>query len=95
MPSIERVESEIRTVEGFQVVIRHALNRRDVRGDKGNVPGYRRKHQRKARQNHTVADWIRLRLREDYPGFTVTVLRANGRPASGRVLLANLRAEYD
>jgi hypothetical protein len=94
MPNIKRVESEIRMFEGFRVVMRHALNRRNVRGDKGNVPGYRRKHERKARQNHTVSDWIRLRFRDDYPGFVVTVLHANGRPATGRVLLSNLRAEY-
>lgn len=58
------------------------------------MPGYRRKHKRKAWQNHTVADWIRLRFRDDYPGFVVTVLHPNGRLATGRVLLSNLRAEY-
>jgi hypothetical protein len=34
MPSIKRVETEIRDFEQFRVVMRHALNRRDVRGDK-------------------------------------------------------------
>lgn len=94
MPSVQRVEREIRLFEGFDVVIRHGRDRRDVRGDRGRVPGYAGKYERRARDRFTVADWKRARFQKHYPGFDVDVLDADGRPASGRARLGKLRERY-
>ncbi len=95
MPSIDKIEREIRALEGFDVKILHSLGKRDVRSDKENVPGYRKKHIRMARNTHTIGDWIRLRFSPDYPGFAVKVLKADGSVAGAKSLLGKLRAGYE
>jgi hypothetical protein len=95
MPTIAKVEREIRAVEGFDVRILYSLGKRDVRSDKENVPGYRKNHERMARNTHTIADWVRLRFAPDYSGFAVKVLKADGSVAGSKSLLSNVRAGYD
>jgi membrane glycosyltransferase len=73
----------------------HGHGKRDVRSDKENVPRYRKRHQRVARNTHTIADWIRLRFTPYYPGFTVKVLKADGKEAGGKSLLWKLRLSYE
>jgi len=92
--TIKTVQREIAKFEGFAVVIKHGFNGRDVRDDKSCVPGYSGKYERIARNSFTVADWIRTRFESRYPGFKVTVLRANGKAADGRMKLESLRRQY-
>lgn len=89
-----QLERDIERFEGFPVRIRHGRDRRDVRSDKKNLPGYAARWERIARNAHTVADWRRLRFDPNFPGFEVDVLRADGRVAHGRMSLKNLRAEH-
>jgi hypothetical protein len=95
VPSVKRVESEIRGLEGFEVTIRYGRDQRDVRSYRLNIPSYGPKYDRAARNAFTVADWKRARFGPNYPGFDVDILRADGRPANGKTTLAKIRAEYD
>jgi len=89
-----QLERDIERFEGFPVRIRHGRDRRDVRSDKKNLPGYAARWERIARNAHTVADWKRLRFDRLFPGFEVDVLRADRRVAHGKTSLAKLRAEH-
>ena len=86
MASVKRVERDIRTLEGFDVVIR---------GDRATIPGYAAKYLRSARNAFSVADWKRARFEKLYPDCDVDVLRADGRVASAKTTLAKLRGEYE
>lgn len=97
MATIKHVEGQIWRVEGFKVTIRYAapgpVKQRDVRGDRGDIPGYRYKRARADSDN--VAAWKAGRFRPSYSGFDVDVLDGSGRPVHGRTLLENVRASYD
>ena len=95
MATIKTVQREIAKFEGFEVIIKHGLNGRDVRDDRSRVPGYSGQYERIARNSFTVADWIRTRFENRYPGFRVTVLRADGKAANGRNKLDSLRRQYE
>ncbi len=86
MASVKRVERDIRTVEGFDVVIH---------GNRPTLPGYAEKYARSARNAFSVADWKRARFEKHYPDCAVDVLRADGRVASAKLNLAKLRGEYE
>ena len=86
MASVKRVERDIRTLEGFDVVIR---------GNRPTIPGYSEKYARSARNAFSVADWKRARFEKHYPDHDVEVLRADGRVAPAKTTLAKLRGEYD
>jgi hypothetical protein len=86
VPNIKRVERDIKTVEGFDVVIH---------GDRANLPGYAPIYARSARNAFSVADWKRARFEKHYPDCDVDVLRADGRVASDKTTLAKLRGEYE
>jgi hypothetical protein len=90
--NIKKVETEIRALEGFDVVIRQGKDR-SARSEK--LTSYAPQYDRAARNRFTVADWKRARFEPNYPGFDVDVLRADGRPATPKTLLQKLRAEYD
>lgn len=96
MATIKYVEGQIWRVEGFEVKIRYSgpgpVKSRDVRGDRGNVPGYPYKRARPNDDN--VSSWIEGRFRKTYSGYQVDVLDGNGKTAHGRTLLRNLRATY-
>jgi len=95
MPTIDKLAREIRDFEGFEVRIRHAVSKGDLRGDKLNVPGYKRRYNRIAWNTFTVNDWRRRRFDDDYPDFTVEVLKPDGSVATGKTGLAKLRALYE
>ncbi len=90
MPNITKIEQEIRDLEGFDV---------SIRADNGlaskRMPSYLAKHERKARQSHTVADWKRLRFEVDYPDLEVDVLDISGKKVTGKMRLERLRSMYE
>ena len=93
MADIKRIEREIEEFEGFSVSI-HATWRAASNGS-AKIPSYKRRHQRRARERHTVADWKRLRFETAYPGLTVDVVLGNGRVATGKTLLERVRRSYE
>ncbi len=94
MADIKRIENEIRDFEGFAVVI-HSASRRAAANGSTKTPSYKRRHQRRARENHTVNDWKRLRFETDYPDFVVDVVLADGRVATGKTRLARVRRSFE
>ncbi len=95
MPTIEKLAREIRDFEGFDVRIRRSPATGDGNSDRHNVPGYKRRYNRIAWNTFTVNDWRRRRFDNDYPGFTVDVLKPDGSVATGKTGLAKLRALYE
>jgi Uma2 family endonuclease len=94
MPNIDTIAREIREFEGFAVRIRRA-EKSDARGNKLNIPGYKRRYNRIAWNTFTVNDWRRRRFDDDYPDFVVEVLKPDGTVATGKTGLAKLRALYE
>ena len=92
MANIKKLESEIRTLEGFAVAIRQG---KDNSAKSAKLSSYAAQYDRAARNRFSVADWKRARFESNYPGFDVDVLRADGRPATPKTLLEKLRADYD
>ena len=90
MPNIAKIEQEIRHLEGFDVSIRAENGLAQKR-----MPSYLAKHERKARQSHTVADWKRLRFEVDYPDLEVDVLDVSGKKVTGKMRLERLRSMYE
>lgn len=91
MPTLRWVEGQIHRIEGFHVAFRHPRGR-DVRSDMEDVRSY--PFERRLADDRTVSEWVDLRFREQYRGFEVDVLRADGSSAHGNTLLRNLRADY-
>jgi hypothetical protein len=87
MADIKRIQNEIREFEGFAVVI-HGASRGAAANGSTKTPSNKRRHQRRARENHTVNDWKRLRFEIDYPDFVVDMVLADGRVATGKTRLA-------
>jgi hypothetical protein len=94
MSDIKRIENEIREFEGFAVAI-HSASRRAAANASAKAPSYKRRYQRRARENHTVTDWKRLRFETGYPDFVVDVLLADGRVATGKTRLARVRRSFE
>ncbi len=90
MPSLEKLQSEIKEIEGFAVDI-HV----DASDASAKLKSYKRRYERKARERHTVADWKRLRFQDAYPDYDVNVLLSDGRVASDRMMLARVRQSYN
>lgn len=93
MATIERVESQIARVEGFNAIFL-TENRRDLRGDRTGIPGYSNCFANKAAGRMTVEGWKQRRFRAIYPGFEADVLMANGEPARGNTFLETVRNSY-
>jgi hypothetical protein len=93
MADIKRIENEIKEFEGFAVAIRGGS--RTTKNGSAKSPSYKRRHLRRARENHTVEDWKRLRFEIDYPGLAVDVLLADGRVATGKTRLSKIRRSYE
>ncbi|GAC1313852.1 MAG: hypothetical protein NVS2B3_15200 [Vulcanimicrobiaceae bacterium] len=89
MPSLDKVQTEIKELEGFAVDIRVDANEPALK-----LRSYKRRYERRARERHTVADWKRLRFESAYPDFDVNVLLSDGRVASDRMMLARVRQSY-
>ena len=94
MADIKRIENEIREFEGFEVVIRPP-SRGAASNGSTKAPSYKRRHQRRARENHTVNDWKRLRFEAGYPDFVVDVLLGDGRVATAKTRLAKVRRSFE
>ncbi len=90
MPTLDKLQTEIKEVEGFAVDIRV-----DAAEPSSKLKSYKRRYERKARERHTVADWKRLRFQEAYPDHAVSVLLSDGRVASDRMMLARVRQSYN
>ena len=90
MPNINKIEQEIRHLEGFDVSIRSGGT-----AERKRMPSYLANHERKARQSHTVADWKRLRFEVDYPELEVDVLDVSGKKVTGKMRLERLRSMYE
>ena len=71
---------------------RGTAKRRDVRGDKKNMPSY--SYRRKAAGNQTVAAWIESRFDKNFPGYKVEVLDGDGKKVHGKTLLSTVRDTY-
>lgn len=91
MAEVKRIQDEILAFEGFAVVIRGSA------GSNGSTkaPSYKRRHERRARENHTVNDWKRLRFETAYPDFDVDILLGDGRVATGKTRLSRVRSSYE
>jgi hypothetical protein len=94
MADIKRIANEIKEFEGFAVAI-HGAPQRNGSNASTKVPSYKRRYQRRARENHTVNDWKRLRFESDYPDLAVDVLLADGRVATGKTRLAKVRRSFE
>jgi hypothetical protein len=92
MPKVSYVESRVRNIEGFAIVITWHHGG-DVRGDKKSLSGY--PYRQAASGNLTVADWKRTRFSPNYPGFYVMVLEDRGHAVVGNTKLATLRERAD
>lgn len=90
MPTLDKVQNEIKEIEGFSVDIRV-----EAAEPESKLRSYKRRYERKARERHTVADWKRLRFNEAYPDHDVSVLLSDGRVASDRMMLARVRQSYN
>ena len=91
MPTVENVEKKIAKVETFNVTIRRELDGSNVRGDRENMPTFKR--QRAMKGSSTVAHWRRVRFDSMFPGFAVDVLYA-GRHHRRRQHPADDRARH-
>jgi hypothetical protein len=91
MAQMKNVEKKIRSLEGFDVVIRHAHGR-DARGDMDGLPQYR--YERAAKGSMTVSRWIMNRFSQTYPGYVAEVLDGNGQSSQGNCKLGGIRDTY-
>ncbi len=94
MATIKRVENQIASLEGFDVVF-VTQDGRDVRGDRAGIPGFSNKFENRAPGRMTVEAWRDRRFRFIYPGFDAAVLLADGSHARGNTLLETVRASYE
>ncbi len=90
MATIRSVEHQIHQLEGFRVRMLHGRDRRDVRSDKTNIPGYG--YQRQLTGSKTVKEWRDGRFRTRYPGFDVEVLDVDGNVSIGQAYGGNIAA---
>jgi hypothetical protein len=92
VPTIGRVQSQIKGVERFDVKFTDPRSGRDVPDHKQDVPGY--PYDIAAPEGWTVAEWKAKRFNEHYSGYGCDVLDASGRAAHGGRLLNNVRDTY-
>jgi hypothetical protein len=92
VPTIQRVERQIKAFEGFDVKFLH-LDGRDVRGDLGGILGYSH-YRRRAAETSTVRDWIETRFKPRYQGYDAVVFLGNGARAHGNTRLRTVRRTY-
>ena len=88
MIRVDTLERRIRQVEGFKVRVLWP-DGTDVRSDYVGGKSYR--SIRAARDNWTVARWIRDRFKRSNPQFDVEVIDSNGNPVHGRTFLRTVR----
>lgn len=91
MVTIKGLETKIAKVEGFRVQVRYETGR-DVRSDRGSLPGY--PYERMLKNSANVKEWIDNRFKANYPGFDVHVLSEEGKRVHGRTKLSTVRDTY-
>lgn len=80
MPILKNVESKIEQVERFRVdFLQNGVN---VNGTKENIPQY--DYAIAAPDDWTVAEWIKKRFLQSYPGYEARVYDATGIPVMNR-----------
>ena len=89
MPLIKNVEKRIYDIEGFEVIIKY--NGKDVRGDASLPTQYFA--ERMTRNSFSVSDFCE-KFQNQYPGYSVDVLKSDGAKASGQTKLATVRDTY-
>jgi len=89
---VKNVEKKIWNVEGFDVIIRHE-DGKDARGDLAGLPQY--PYERAAKDDMTIARWVKNRFSQTYPGYTVDVIDGNGEARRGNVKLGSVRDSYE
>ena len=89
MPLVRNVEKKIHEVEGFKVHFVHAG--KNVRSDAEIPSQYGAK--KMSKNSYTVSDY-KTKLQRQYPGYEFTVLKADGKKASGQTKLATVRDTY-
>jgi hypothetical protein len=92
VPTVQRVEKQIKSFEGFDVKILHP-DGRDARGDLSGLPGYSH-YRRRAADTSTVRDWIERRFKPRYPGYDIVVFTGDGTRAHGNTRLQTVRSTY-
>jgi hypothetical protein len=92
MPTVKRVESQIRKCERFAVRILRDRDYRDVRGDRKGLLAY--PFDRAAKGAMRVGAWEK-RFSTRYPGLRVEVLKSNGVRADGRMNIGTVREGYE
>ena len=85
----QTVIKQIKRREGFDVIIKR--NNKAVR-KRHKLPNYGYKVALK--NTKTVAGWKRTRFKKRYPGFSVVVLNARGKPVIGSKHLGTVRDTY-
>ncbi len=78
--------------EGFSIVVKNKKTGKRIKLGRNGVLGLY-PYGRKLKNSATVADW-RTRFENDYPGYTCDVLGADGKRATGQMLLETVRASY-
>lgn len=91
MPKVENIEKRIRTVEGFNVTIRH-LDGKDA-NSKMNIPK-QYSYKNMAKNYWTVGQWRKNRFEQCFPGFKVDVKDKDRKVKQKNAKLANIRDTY-
>ena len=90
MPTVGNVEKKIFSVEGFNV--KFEKDGKAVPGKKKDMPQY--DYKSAATKTWTVAEWIKKRFKQKYPGYDVQVLDAEGNKVVGNSTLETVRNTY-
>jgi len=88
MPTVGKVQSKIRKIEGFDVNFLHR-DGTDVKDNMDGIPQY--SYAKAANKDWSVTYWIEARFKQNYPGFEVRVLDTKGKPVNGNTLLKNIK----
>ena len=89
MPLVKNIEKRIFNIEGFEVNILY--NGKNVRGDASLPTQYYA--ERMTRNSFSVSDF-REKFQNQYPGYSIEVLRADGKKVSGQTKLSTVRDTY-
>lgn len=92
MAMVRSIESRIRRVEGFDVVIRDPADGHNVRSDRERFPAY--EFLNRAADGETVERWKMTRFDQRYLGYRCDVLDARGQRVRGNTRLRTVRKSY-
>lgn len=93
--SVGATLKQIKKVEEFAVQILSRGTKRNLRSDRGGMPNYEGRYQRRLDGRRRVTDWVRIRFSKTYPkDVKVVVLLGDGAPASTSASLRSVRRSY-